>query len=191
MSTEATTKVDFPKLGEDNYITWSGNMKALLMQKRVWRIVKGVIPRPADDKPTEQSTYDENVNAAAGFIYLSLLNSQQILVRDVMENPVAMWKTLEDHHMQKKPSSRFTAYESLFNIAKQDSESLPALCSRVDDAMHTIKNLRPASFSVQELDDELSCMTLIRGCLTVCCIQVYFPPPAQDYHVCAERCIST
>ena len=29
--------------------------------------------------------------------------------------------------------------------------------------MHTIKNLRPASFSVQELDDELSCMTLIRA----------------------------
>ena len=163
MSTEATTKVDFPKLGEDNYITWSGNMKALLMQKCVLRIVKGVIPRPADDKPTEQSTYDDNVNVAAGFIYLSLLNNQQSLVRDVMENPVAMWKTLEDHHMQKKPSSRFTAYESLFNIAKQDSESLPALCSRVDDAMHTIKNLRPASFSVQELDDELSCMTLIRA----------------------------
>ena len=55
MSSEATsTKVDFPKLGEDNYITWSGNMKALLMQKRgLWPLVKGTRLRPANDKPDD------------------------------------------------------------------------------------------------------------------------------------------
>ena len=58
MSSEATsTKVDFPKLGEDNYITWSGNMKALLMQKRVWPVVKGTCLRPSDDKASELRTF--------------------------------------------------------------------------------------------------------------------------------------
>ena len=121
MSEATTTKIDFPKLGEDNYITWSGNMKALLMQKRVWSVVKGSRSRPPDDKPTEQRTFDDDVNAAAGLIYLALLPNQQILVRDFMEDPVKMWQALEDHHLQKKPTSHFTAYEALFNIVKQDS----------------------------------------------------------------------
>ena len=33
MSEATSFKVNFPKLGEENYITWSGNIKALLMQK--------------------------------------------------------------------------------------------------------------------------------------------------------------
>ena len=163
MSEATTTKIDFPKLGEDNYITWSGNMKALLMQKHVWSVSKGSCSRPLDDKPSEQCTFDDGVNAAAGLIYLAILPSQQILVGHFMEDPAKMWQALEDHHLQKKPSSRFTAYESLFNIAKQDNESLPALCARVEDAMHIVRNLRPRDFSVQTLDDELACMTLIRA----------------------------
>ena len=96
------------------------------------------------------------MNTAAGLIYLALQPTLQILVRDFMEDPSKMWETLEAHHMQKKPSSRFTAYESLFNIVKQDNESLPALCARVDDAMHTVRNLRTKDFTVQNLDDELA-----------------------------------
>lgn len=163
MTDSTSTKIDFPKLGEDNYITWSGNMKALLMQKRVWLIVKGTRIKPTNDKPSEQLIFDDDSNAAAGLLYLALLPSQQILVRDFMEDPVKMWKTLEDHHLQKKPSSRFTAYESLFNIVKEDNESLPALCGRVEAAMHTVRNLRPSDFTVQNLEDELACMTLIRA----------------------------
>ena len=73
MSSEATsTKVDFPKLGEDNYITWSGNMKALLMQKRVWPVVKGTRLRPSDDKASELRTFEGDMNAAGGLIYLAL-----------------------------------------------------------------------------------------------------------------------
>ena len=159
MSSEATsTKVDFPKLGEDNYITWSGNMKALLMQKRVWPVVKGTRLRPSDDKASELRTFEDDMNAAAGLIYLALHPTQQILVRDFMEDPSKMWETLEAHHMQKKPSSRFTAYESLFNIVKQDNESLPALCAQVDDAMHTVRNLCTKDFTVQNLDDEPACL---------------------------------
>ena len=33
----------------------------------------------------------------------------------------------------------------------------------VDDAMHTVRNLRTKDFTVQNLDDELACMTLIRA----------------------------
>ena len=91
-------------------------------------------------------------------IYIALQPTQQILVRDFMEDPSKMWETLEAHHMQKKPSSRFTVYESLFNIVKQDNESLPALCARVDDAMHTVRNLCTKDFTVQNLDDEPVCL---------------------------------
>ena len=34
--------LSFAKLGEDNYSDWSKDMKAYLMKKKVWGIVKGV-----------------------------------------------------------------------------------------------------------------------------------------------------
>src|ERR1700743_910435 len=48
MSTNATdSSLSFSKLGELNYSTWSVNMKAYLMQKKVWFIVSGEDTRPS------------------------------------------------------------------------------------------------------------------------------------------------
>ena len=74
-----------------------------------------------------------------------------------------MWKALKEVHMQQKPTARFNAYEALFSITKSNDESLPAVAARVEKAMHTIKDLRPAAFTLDELDDDLACMALIRS----------------------------
>ena len=74
-----------------------------------------------------------------------------------------MWKALKEVHMQQKPTARFNAYEALFNITKSNDESLPAVAARVEKAMHTIKDLRPSEFTLNELDDDLACMALIRS----------------------------
>ena len=37
MSSETSDKLGFPKLGENNYSSWSVDMQAKLMDKRYWR----------------------------------------------------------------------------------------------------------------------------------------------------------
>lgn len=44
-----------------------------------------------------------------------------------------------------------------------DGECLSSLMSRIDTVMHKIKNLRPQSFSIDDLDKELVSMTMIRS----------------------------
>lgn len=76
---------------------------------------------------------------------------------------IAMWKTLDSVHLQKRPGARFNAYDTLFGIRKSPDESLSSLMTRVDASMEQIQNLRPESFTLSDMDKELVCMTLIRA----------------------------
>ena len=61
------------------------------------------------------------------------------------------------------PGARFNAYDTLFSILKLPDESLQALMARVDKAMQEIKELRDAEFTLDKMDNELVCMTLLRA----------------------------
>jgi hypothetical protein len=74
-----------------------------------------------------------------------------------------MWKKLEDVHLQKRPGTRFNVYDALFSICKDDTETLSALMARADKALQDIKALHPSNFTLNMLDKELLCMTLIRA----------------------------
>ena len=56
---------------------------------------------------------------------------------------------------------RFNAYADFFAIRKREDESLTALMARIDQGMQNIHNLRPAAFSISDLDDELISMAMI------------------------------
>ena len=89
---------------------------------------------------------------AAGEIYLLVENDQKVHFRGHEEDPIKMW---ELGHLSKKPGARFNAYDDLFNIRKQDDETLVDLGVRIEKAMQTIQNLRPANFTITKLDAEL------------------------------------
>ena len=61
-------------------------------------------------------------------------------------------------HMSKKPGARFNAYDNLFSIRKQPNKSLQSLCARINSTM-----LRPTTFTLKEMDDELHSMALIQS----------------------------
>jgi len=90
-------------------------------------------------------------------------NDQRVHFRGKEDDPIEMWKLLEAAHLSKKPGARFNAYNDLFSIRKQDTESLVDLGVRLEKAMQAIQNLRPAGFTIEQLDDELQCMALIRA----------------------------
>lgn len=150
------------KLGEANYHSWQPKMKALLMSKKLWLYVTGTIPQPPSDS-SPFITWLENSQSASGLILLSLEESQLIHVPGMEENPQKMWSTLEDIHVQKRPNSRFMAYSTLLSISKKSDESLPSVTARIEQAMKDIKALRPRDYTLKDLDEDLSCMAMMRS----------------------------
>jgi hypothetical protein len=158
--TESSTY--FSKLGEANFAEWSHNMKAYLMQKKVWLIVSGDDVRPSSGT-ADLRDWLKDQQAAAGFIYLGLEKAQKTQVQQYLDDPKKMWEVLVSIHVHKRPATRFNAYNALLSIKKEENESLPSLTARVEKAMHDIKNTRPDSFSIEELDGDLMCMALTRA----------------------------
>jgi hypothetical protein len=156
------SSLPFPKLDEDNYSSWVRNMKAQLQSKKVWMVVSGVHSKPS---PTADNYMDwlEKEEVAAGMIYLALQDGQKAQIEAHQDDPKKMWEELEAIHVQKRPSTRFIAYNTLLSITKQDEESLPSLTSRIEKAMQDIKQLRPKAFTITDLDNDLVSMTMVRS----------------------------
>jgi len=91
-------------------------------------------------------------------------------------------------HLQKRPATRFNAYDALFSIRKQDDESLTSAQTRVDQAMQQVKDLRPRHSNLM-IWMETCIMSLIdHSQMTTA---VYLIPHALkqfDLH-CCQRCL--
>ena len=155
------TVAKFKPLSNSNYPEWAGEMKAWLMRNGLWRIVSGRESKPADKNDLEK--WEAKAERAAGEIYLMVENDQRVHFRGHEEDPLKMWELLEAAHLSKKPGARFNAYDDLFSIRKQDDETLVNLGVRIEKSMQTIQNLRPNNFTIDNLDEELQCMALIRA----------------------------
>src|SRR6267154_979739 len=126
-----------------------------------WLMVSGKLPKPRDED--ELLKWETKAERAAGEIYLLVENDQRVHFRGREDDPIEMWKLLEAAHLSKKPGACFNAYDDLFSIRKQDSDSLMELGIKIEKAMQTIQNLRPVGFTIEQLDEELQCMALIRA----------------------------
>ena len=100
---------------------------------------------------------------AAGALFLALEHEQRVHLGGIESDPIAIWSKLESVHLAQRPGARFNAYDGLFSIRKRPDESLQALMNRVDESLRSIVNLRPKTFLLKDLDDELACMALIRS----------------------------
>lgn len=107
--------------------------------------------------------WDDRQMKAAGELFLNVSLEQRTHFAGKEDDPVAIWQALESVHLQKRPGARFNAYDDLFSIQKKEGESLQELMTRIDQAMITVQNLRPATFTLAELDEELVCMTMVRS----------------------------
>jgi hypothetical protein len=136
------------------------NMRAHLMTKEVWGLVKGEDTQPGPDEPKELKQWRKDRHGAAGAIFLHLTEGQQSVVQSMTEDPVQMWATLETTYLQKRPSIHCNAYDNLFSIRKREDESLTALMSRVN-AVQQVKARCPSAFTIDDLDGELGTMALL------------------------------
>ena len=138
-------------------------MQAWLMSKELWMLVDNAEPCPSDEDKEAKLKWQKRAQKAAGELFLSVEQDQKSHFHGILSDPIRIWTTLCDVHMSKKPGARFNAYDSLFSIRKQPNESLQSLCARIDASMQSIQDLRPSTFTLKEMDDELHSMALIRS----------------------------
>ena len=161
----ASVSPNFARLDVTNYPTWAGKMEAWLHAAGLWHIVNGSSLHPIDSKPNASLTdaWDAKADKAAGWLYVMVENEQRVHFHGIRDDPVAMWSALEHVHLQCKPGAHFNAYDDLFSIWKTDQETLQSLINRVETTMHCIQDLRPPFFDLEQLDNELAAMVLIRA----------------------------
>jgi len=127
----------------------------------------GASKSPTVSTPAKEGEEDKleawqvKADKAAGIMWLMVESTQRVHFRGIKDDPLKMWKALEDVHMQKRAGTQFNAYDDLFSIRKCDDEDLQSLINRVDNALHRIHDLRSPRFTLDMLDDELGSMTLI------------------------------
>lgn len=172
MSGFDSTKKSFSNLTgtPSNYASWSENMKSFLKTRREWSAIEGdpqpsfVIPNaPSRQEQLDFRDWRNTRDSAADAIFLCIDESQKDLVRECQDDPQQMWTRLKEIHQQPKAGPRFNAYDNLFNIQKEEGESLTNLVGRGSRLMANTKALRPEKYNLQQLDEELLCMALIRS----------------------------
>lgn len=166
-----TTKRGFPNLHAGNWNHFAPSFEAYMCIKGLFGHFDGTEEPPEQVDPGEPTrlekketkAYLQARSSAAGYLWLCIDESQRAHISLLMGKPTAMWSKLKDIHQQQKPGTRFNAYDALFSIRKDDGESLSTLVGRVSQAIQDIKALRPERFTIDQLDEELQSMTLIRA----------------------------
>ena len=162
---------EIEKLGATNYTTWAQDVLAWLATQQLKKLVLGKVSKPSPMDPSaittdEQSAIDaweDKAEKAAGWIITLTNPDQRVHIKGLEDDPVQMWKKLETVHIVKQTGTRFNSYDIFFGIRKKEDESLVALTTRISGAMQDIQSLRPDAFTLDMLDEELFCMTMIRS----------------------------
>ena len=163
--TDSSTSISIVSLNNSNYTTWKSDISAVLRCKGLFRLVNGTVSKPSDkpEDATQLESYLDKLDRAAGLLVLHVDKDQRVHLAGIEDDPIAMWKKLEEVHMSKEAGTRFNAYDDLFSIRLAESESLSSLIVRVDEVMHRIKGLRPEDFDITKMDEELAIMAMIRA----------------------------
>jgi hypothetical protein len=118
----------------------------------------------------QRNAYRERKEKAAGCILAHLSRSQQTHVKDKRSDAKGIWDALNLVHVQQVPGMRFSAYNELFSVAKGVNETLPAVASRVEDALACVKELcltnvnlavSTRSYGIDDLDNALALMVML------------------------------
>ncbi|KAJ7692594.1 hypothetical protein B0H17DRAFT_933889 [Mycena rosella] len=164
---EPTYRLTFPRLNEKNYGTWTEDERGKLQRLGVWLIVKGAIVAPTtNDAESELRKWLVDSGKAAGYIYSSIEPSQKVHAKGMEENPIGMWSHWSGC-INRRSRERDSLHTIIFSPSRsyrhRPEETLTQLIRRVDDAVSLIKDLRPPSHTLDDLDGELASMAMIRA----------------------------
>ncbi|KDQ07216.1 hypothetical protein BOTBODRAFT_72635, partial [Botryobasidium botryosum FD-172 SS1] len=79
------------------------------------------------------------------------------------DDPNILWTKIEEMCLNKQAGSRYNAYHALFSATKQENETALSLMNRVAQLALDTRNLRPSTWTIKDLDDELETMALLHA----------------------------
>lgn len=129
----------------------------------MWRVVTGekVLATSATD--AEKDLYYVASDKAAGELSLWIEDGQKTHIKGVEGDPKKIWENLAAAHTSKRPIVRFNAYDDFFSLRKKADQTLSQIATQVEEAMQRIQSLRPTTFTLELLDEELIVMAMIRA----------------------------
>jgi len=102
----ADSVISVTKPNGSNYKTWSIEIRLLLEQHHVWKIVGDNRPAaPTDPASTKYLEWERNEETARPTIFLSLEHRLQMKYAPEMDNSASIWKKLRDGHKSKVSSN--------------------------------------------------------------------------------------
>jgi len=96
----------------------SRNESGTKRKKGLWRLVSEQEKRHSSDAD-KQEEWDDKADKACGVLTLRVKQSQRIIFQDVSDDQIKIWTTLEAVHIQKRPGTRFNAYDDFFFYQKE------------------------------------------------------------------------
>ena len=155
-------KIDFALLNNHNYHEWKDHAMSLLQSKQLFRLVVGEKLRPTSPGD-KQDEWDNQQEQAAGLLARMVERQLHHHFKDYRTDPVRIWDILKRENTAVAPGMRFNAYDDLFGMRKRDDETLEDFGDRVTNSMQRVKDIRPPAYTLNDLDQELEVMVMLRG----------------------------
>ena len=111
-------------LNEKNYPTWKVQCRMALIKDGLWGIVNGTNTDPGKDAAAEQRKFLARRDRALAVIVLSVEPSLLYLIGSNPENPVEVWKKLQDHFQKKTWANKLQLRRKLYSLRLKEGESV-------------------------------------------------------------------
>jgi len=111
-----------PLKGATNYQTWKVQVRMALIRENLWHIVNGTEQAPAPDS-SDYSKFSARRDKALATIVLTLDPELIYLIGDA-EDPIKVWKELENTYQKKSVANKFSLRKKLINTKFQTGTSL-------------------------------------------------------------------
>jgi Pol polyprotein, beta-barrel domain/gag-polypeptide of LTR copia-type len=100
---------------------------------------------------------------AAGILLSLLTPMQYVHIKEVMDDPLEMWKRLKESHHSQAANSWYHLMQKLLSICKEDAESLSDYITCVNSATNELTALTPTTLTSKEIIEEIGTHAAISG----------------------------
>lgn len=136
-------KVD-PKLGEDNYQTWSETMELLLSARMLWDKIDGTTLCPvASTRPTDNKAWKFDDTQARMWIYMNCEQGQQVHLRGA-KTSLDAWEALKKVHGAKHQGRINHLMRKFYNYKAKDDESVSTVVAELRNIQLSIREINEA-----------------------------------------------
>ena len=110
-------------LNGKNYLTWKVQCRMTLMKDGLWEIINKTKTDPGREALEAHKRFMSRRNRALAIIVLSVEPSLLYLISDP-EDPVAVWKKLEDQFQKKTWANKLELRRKLYSLRLKDGECI-------------------------------------------------------------------